>query len=323
MNLSIFTFKHYKAYFSLPLKKILSHVSSLMGVVVLVIICNIFIKLINHEPDFRELAVGALSSKTQVLMIGNSRLTNGIDPEQIKIPTVSLSVAMMNYIIAEKLISRHLSSAPNIKLVILGFHPSSLIYLPEKGFPIDEMKAYDILDDHPKKGPLISFKSLREILANFYRWRITPRNLYFSKSIEHKPGFFPKRGKIEPQRDLAEMYRRMKQIAKNHKIQSLQKNREALIRILDFLKSRNIDIVLLQFPLHSIFIEKGLPSEWVEKFDQTKNIITKRYQSIEVWDYSRWAKMKEEYFDNYDHLNEQGAKIFSKEINERISKKLL
>ena len=81
-------------------------------------------------------------------------------------------------------------------------------------------------------------------------------------------------------------------------------NLKFLDKIVDCCNARNVRLVFLRSPMHTDFI-------YWQNEDQFQQIKKDRYSEIEFLDYGRIFNT-DEYFADYQHLNQNGAEKFSK-----------
>lgn len=89
-----------------------------------------------------------------------------------------------------------------------------------------------------------------------------------------------------------------------------------LIKIVSFCKENNIKLIVLNGPIHSDIsnIRKS------EKINFLK-ILGEMDDDLEYWDYENF-KVADDLFSDYNHLNANGADIFSKVINNKLKDSL-
>ena len=94
-----------------------------------------------------------------------------------------------------------------------------------------------------------------------------------------------------------------------------------LEQLLEKLKEKNIRIILITTPFRKYYNDFFTNELLNEKFYKYIYQIKNKY-NLEYYDFSHSYEIfeKEEYFNDYDHLNEKGSKIFMKEI-EKILKR--
>lgn len=76
-----------------------------------------------------------------------------------------------------------------------------------------------------------------------------------------------------------------------------------LDKIVDCCKERNVRLIFLRSPLHPDYV-------YWQTEEQFQQIRKERYSEVEFWDYGR-IYSSDEYFADYQHLNQKGAEDFS------------
>lgn len=91
---------------------------------------------------------------------------------------------------------------------------------------------------------------------------------------------------------------------------------EYLIRIAHLCQSKNIHLLLVNTPVYAKYLEK-IPEQFIKHYDHTTDHL-EGMKLISVLNYVTFPIPDYGYYDP-THLNVSGAKLFSKEISQRIS----
>ena len=113
--------------------------------------------------------------------------------------------------------------------------------------------------------------------------------------------------------------KRIKTVFENYKYQESDLQKKYLRKIIHYCQRNNIRLVFLSFPLHPKFYEK-IPTNTFELFQTTLKQL-QQFGQFSHWDYTTRFQQKPLFFYDADHLNTQGATIFSQEIKQRLTNK--
>jgi hypothetical protein len=83
-------------------------------------------------------------------------------------------------------------------------------------------------------------------------------------------------------------------------------------KIIELTNRKKIDFIVLNTPIHSSLVKKSIEDKKV--YDQFMSELNSK---IIFWDYEN-LKFEDKYFFDENHLNENGASLFSKIIDKQI-----
>jgi hypothetical protein len=265
------------------------------------LINNIIIK--KHPPK--------LHSKT--IVMGDSHPMTAIDPQYSNIQNISQS-AEPYFITYFKL--KELYKFNKIDTVFLGFSFQNISAFNDKKFDdafwCDEMfeRIYYIV-------PLNTLTNLsKNIRVNFVSYaRIFLKNMLLRPTVNHLTyigSFTSKKGsqdfrKYKPETVIQRHFFDRK---KNIGISSF--SIQYLDSIVNLTKRENIKLILINPPIHKSY-RKLIPSNFIKSYSKISKIL--REDDVTVFDYSHLALPDSCFFD-FDHINQKGARIFSKMIRE-------
>jgi len=90
---------------------------------------------------------------------------------------------------------------------------------------------------------------------------------------------------------------------------------DSFLKIIDLLKSHHKTIILIKYPVTAEYLN-ALDLQGIDRTAYYANIYTRlpKYDNLYLWDFQETYKNNEELFSDPDHLNAQGADIFSRQI---------
>ncbi len=107
--------------------------------------------------------------------------------------------------------------------------------------------------------------------------------------------------------------------AQEASLENVDRNLEALIRLLRFLRERDLQVVLIRFPHHRGYWENRPPS-WDAAYQRALDRVWQEFgrDAFPFWDFERVPVFSDEEFRDGDHLNAKGSERFSAIVNDRV-----
>ena len=293
----------------------------------LVICANYLVGLVFWKPTPQNLEASRLDSSTRIAFLGTSRTQTNIDPLLFSTKTANISDAGITYSVMEQLFAAFLKKAPGLKLVVIECTAESFAYtydvMPQRfanslaSFGIET--KINLTDWAESPGDY-----LRQKLPNLFSYRLTPRQIVADLPLMNKPSLI-KSGQVEilKQFDSAQALQSFQSnvelIEKVRQNRGMEKNRAAFRRILELAKQRGIKIAFLRHPVHQLYIAAA-PAEW-ERIVQEEilHALTSGYLTPQqVIDESKHFIGVDSSFADLEHLNAQGAKIFTQNLRHKV-----
>lgn len=268
------------------------------------------------------LARNALDEHPRVLAIGSSHLWTGIDPREIRHPTVNLSHASNDYTMIERTLRTGLELSPEVRCVVieLGIVPLFGDSIGRIGYAVSYPKLGISPLTYPRPA-LTRVKHFVTTLPLLSRPRITPatvgqwisaRNNEAERAI---PGFMPR--PVETFHDNAE--KRGQSHSKRLKSDGgIARNSEALFRLIRDLEQQGIRIIFVVTPAVDAYWEAVSP----DASDHLAKVRTRIENEsdatiLDLSDSDSCGLAAADYFDA-DHLNTNGAIRFSRYLSIQI-----
>ena len=255
----------------------------------------------------------------KTLIVGNSHAEDGIDPSLFSSYTYNLAFSSQSLLHDDLLIRKYLPLLPNLKKVVLSIDYHSLYMDESEDREFLYSYYFDIRLHHQKKLFLkenlsfLFFVYTPTILTDLLNGKsniplVKGWNGVYSKS---SADVCQKRGELR-----VDYFRKMIR----EKLSS-KKNKEVyykLNRLIQFLQSNEIQVVLISTPCHSIF-NNLLDSKIIRQNLTLIQELTNCYK-IPYINSMKDTKYKTNDFYNVDHLNTRGARKYSKFLNDTLIK---
>ncbi len=285
------------------------------------------------RENYRTLAVAALSEETRVLVLGTSHVDMGLDPRRIEVPAMNLSADICDFVCLEAVVAGHVDRLPGLELVLLEVDVVSLIYDTFATYQGDHRNFLDLAP---------SIDALRESWGRKARLRWDRALLYSSwvGPFLARQKFAPReilrawREKREgPRQPLLAGHRSFDKVmteendgkailaihAEEGSLANVDRNVEALIRTLRFLRERDVGVVLVRFPHHRSYWENR-PQSWDATYQRALGRVWREFgrDAFSYWDFERIPVFSDDEFRDGDHLNAKGSERFSAVVNGRV-----
>ncbi|MEI6754881.1 MAG: D-alanyl-lipoteichoic acid biosynthesis protein DltD [Paludibacter sp.] len=290
----------------------------------------------NVDSLYKEKFQGIQRAKdTQILILGNSHANYGVDPGSFSLPAYNLANPNQSLYFDKRLVQKLLPSLPKLKYVLISIDYHSLYFSSQgirdvwsyyangiayknrnyylenispflfgytPGVSISMLKKQLLKNIHNKDHKLIQFEvqegvNLTDNIVNGY--------LGF-EGVDEKsfnPGYYSER--------IAGFNQKIKN--STERLEIIQD----LTEFLSVLKSRNIIPVFFSTPVYVEFY-KYADKHTLLQNKKDINAICRKLQ-LQYFDYSDGSLFNKSDFYDCDHLNKQGARTFSRIVNEKLN----
>jgi hypothetical protein len=270
------------------------------------------------------------AKKINVLILGNSHATYGVDPNQFGLYAFNVAQVSQSIYFDKRITLKYIDSLKNLKFVFISIDYHSLYFSNQNirndwsyyGYQIPFKNEHSIISENCYlKGytPKMATTSLLKYVVNRkFNDKLFALDLEESVDVS-KPvskGWFSFKGSNLSQMSVQSCKARASDF--KNSIKKSNEKKEILIDLEDFiikLKSKKIIPILFTTPCYSEY-NKILDKEI--QFQNKKDIIslTNKYK-IEYWNYLELPLQQSDFY-NCDHLNASGAMKFSKILNNRL-----
>lgn len=259
--------------------------------------------------------------ENEILILGSSHLQNALNPEFFRQKTTNLAFAGQTIEINYYLLEKYINEMPKLKMVVFEASPHA-IYMkfdPEEGNGHIYANLYDI---YYKVSPY-SVKNYSCLLTNFkffsgiYLDYINPLE---TKYIINKYGFVTN--------DFHDRFSKLNYDTKkikesfvmNHGFDRkdlLALNKEYINKAVALCEKKGVKMLLLTPPFYTTY-EKAIPADAKKDMQDMVNQASK-YSGLKYYDFSINKNFLVRDFKNDNHLNSNGAKKFSIQIDSLIN----
>ncbi len=289
----------------------------IIPLLVLFLFVEFKLRTINSEYEKKQKGLVEKSSEIEILILGNSRSDNGLNPTFFSKPAYNLAYGSQTILYDKQLVLKYLPILKKLKHVVLSldYHSLSSGYLQERDF-----FYYHYFDINVKNKNFI-----KEKLSYFfyvYTPKISITLLKENKNVKMVNGWSGHDSSISSR--LTERYGKeraqsfdlaINQSRKTKEYIEVQKEYEDLIR---FLNENKITPIITTAPCNKPFTqfldEKNIQYnlEFIQKMKRKYNLVYLNSLNDSAFNVSD--------FYNNDHLNKKGAEKYTKKIDSLIIK---
>ncbi|MBU2019696.1 MAG: hypothetical protein KJ941_08625, partial [Bacteroidetes bacterium] len=250
--------------------------------------------------------------KVKTMVLGDSRIMTAVNPQLIP-NSINIAENSESYFISYFKLKRLLNQKNELKTIIIGFsYPSFSAYM-DRLFDGD-MATGDILN---RIYPIVSISDFKNFDLDVDKYRqVYFKNMFVYPHLDHNKfigSFTPLKPGIENtniESTLKRHYYRQDSIFVG--ISDL--NRNYLDSIIELTRKENIDLVLVNIPLHKDYLEK-IPQPIVDYYEKTKaELLNKR---VKILDYGQ-LKFENNCFKDHNHLSIIGANRITRQIKKEL-----
>lgn len=269
------------------------------------------------------MAYASISENTEIVFLGASLVRTDINPDCFRRGTVNLSVDGGDYQTAEILINSNLDRMPNVKLAVIEI--DNLVQFYNRLAQDDLSQIYEQgVHVHSIPGLSRLERTIQRLKNNalmqpfFYLDRLTPQSL-LNHSRRSSGGIRPGHQTLNTGLNEEELGRRdLHQDEDLLFSTNLANNRAALFRMIDGLRAKGIQVLLLRYPQIRQYADSKSEA-FNAAYQDLLTAVNERYGSeLHYWDFVRTAGIDLEDFSDTRHLNTTGARTFSLILAERI-----
>ena len=288
----------------------------IIPLLVLFLIVEFKLRTIHSEYEKKQKGLLEKSSEIEILILGNSRADNGLNPAFFSKPAYNLAYGSQTILYDKELVKKYLPILKKLKFVVLSldYHSLSSGYLQERDFFYYHYFRINIKNK--------SF--IKEKLSYFfyvYTPKVSFKLLNENKDVKMINGWSGNESSIATR--LTERYGKeraqsfdlaINQSRKSKEYIEVQKDYEALIR---FLNQNNITPIVITAPCNKEFTkfldEKNIQYnlDFIQKMKSKYNLVYLNSLNDSLF--------KKSDFYNNDHLNKEGAEKYSKKIDSLIN----
>ncbi len=259
----------------------------------------------------------------EVLFLGSSHTHRAIDPLQMEVPAVNLanggSAMNLDHLMAEKFIPR----LPALKVVFLELSYHSLERIRESDYAKNNLyKIYYGIDNYGHAMPLwdrfLITSNLPEYVKIIWQDVLYPKKINAAGFMEVDPGPIKSRFSYLEYDSVRIRETQTRYLYGRHKNEDrtiLEANVDRIRQVQALCAERGIRLVLLSPPKYYLYNDANLAAKR-ERRDSVANLFMG--EGVPFWNYERAMEHEVTLFANEDHLNPDGAAIFSSVLDKRL-----
>ncbi|HPD65370.1 MAG TPA: hypothetical protein P5050_06085 [Bacteroidia bacterium] len=278
------------------------------------------------------------ADETVCLITGHSHAEKGIDPSQLNIPSFNLAYSAQDLYYTRQTIKKYLPKLEKVKLIVLAIDPFIFRYDEQNSSPYFVKDYFFSLGIWPRRGFDFQFWLNASV---FWLNRGRFFNDLIDRDIEKKEIRVYKREQAptsggegqylmdDGQRlaigimNASELKRdaeaTLKRILQHSDRKIISKNFSFLQQLIQSASGKNIQVIMIYMPVCQYYNEL-IPEEVRKESDMLIKKLLASEKNVEFYDFSDYFKGRNEYFFNADHLNNQGAKVFSRMLGTTVLK---
>ena len=260
----------------------------------------------------------------EMLVLGNSHAYNNIDPSQFDMEAYNMAGSNQSLYFDKRIVLKHLEQLPKLKYVLISIDYHSL-YFSSQGIR-DTWLYYDYKIKYKNKSNFLNnisyfwFGYTPKITLSIMKSEILDKiNNKKSENVKSK-GWVPNYGYNE--KGFTEWSIKTRANFFNNEIKNAKEHIEIskdLHEFIEVLETKNITPIIITNPMYKE-VYKYLNPSFVEKNKNEISTLIKKYE-LPYLDFSK-VDYEKTLFYNCDHLNQEGAILYSKDINKLLKIKL-
>ncbi len=298
---------------------------SLFFVPVIIIYCILEILASNLPINYKIAGeyLNKNSNKIELLALGSSQVKCGFNPEFSHKPAINLASTSQHHKEDFLILQGTIDRLPSLKYVLLEvsylhlelpYHPNDYwknnIYLKYYNVNAFERRTY--------------FKDKFVYLSNprFYSAKLKDYYLFKNdKEQLNEFGFDTNRfygsfNKLDY--DTLKIRNKYFKIHTKENIEVFKTNTTYLFKMLDYMQSKNLNVIICTVPLYKTYLKKRNPNV-VRRRDSVLSVIKKKYSNVVLLnEETDTIQFTVKDFLNQNHLNPDGAKKFTTLVNQKL-----
>jgi hypothetical protein len=328
VNSSIFSFDHFRRYAALPAGERRWHALLTTALLLVMLISyDIPARLFGASgcqgPTLGSAAVASLSDGTELLFVGSSRVLFGIRPERYSLRATNLASTWLDYSCAHRLVQKHLSRVPGLKLAVIEYDELPLVSdLVPAMVAVGDLRPLTELALSPLEIPVDDWTLRLRVVSTAVSFRFTglPRLTplgWKHRGLPCSPIYRPAHGfaagyyctdMLTPasyDRDV--VFKALEISARRERV--VQRNVRALDETIGLLRRRGVTVVLLRLPHRPEYVN-GLPAVVRARWEDLRDRMRREARADDRLLLLDWADRPEfqagDFADEH-HLNVFGA----------------
>ncbi|SDB48305.1 hypothetical protein SAMN03097699_1619 [Flavobacteriaceae bacterium MAR_2010_188] len=256
-------------------------------------------------------------SDIETLIIGSSHTEFGINPKYLESAAFNLSNVSQPVDIDLQLLKHYQKFLPNLKTVIIRLSYTTLFERLNDSKESWRMKDYTIYQDLESDG--IAFNS--EILSVSLSQNINRIYDYYVLKIDEVKSNSLGWGTEAVSSKSKNLDTTGEIVAKKHTIENeeyFEANQDSFKAIVELAQENSIEVIVITLPAYETYF-KNMEENQIENTIQFGKTLAKTYPNVRYLNFLEDKRFNKSDFYDADHLNEIGARKFSRIINDSLS----
>jgi len=286
---------------------------------VLLITKEILLQAIPNNYKVKSNYIENHSEAIETLILGNSHTFYGLNPEWMDGVTFNMSNVSQSLDIDLAILKYYLPKMQQLNTVVIRLSYDSMFETLSKTNEHWRYKDYALYTDIPLK---FSWKHHSEILSISFKENIKRIYNYYLKSENSVTCNAFGWGVDAHSSQAKDLYKTGALVAKKHTATSddlFEYNVNTLKEIADLCAQNKVDIILVTPPAFESYY-LNLNDQQLEATVNTGFELANQHDNLSYYSFLEYWRFDKEHFFDADHLNERGALLFSKMINDIIHK---
>ena len=295
-----------------------SFIIFIMPVLLLGICCEILLRKIPNDYSFKSNHLNIHSDTIETLILGSSHAFYGINPEYITSKSFNAANISQSLNYDWEILKKYDGKWGNLKCIVVPVDYFSLFSRLETGVESWRVKNYIIYFGMHTSNKIADHTELFSNKLSINLSRLYSYYFHKKSNITCSDLGWGTNYNSSNKKDLTETG---KSAAKRHTKKDEKyytENLNILTSIIEFAKKRNIKILLVTFPAYHTYTE-NLNHYQLNRTINTIYQLNKTYSNISYYNLLYDTTYTETDFYDADHLNEIGAKKFTKALDSLIN----
>jgi hypothetical protein len=291
---------------------------------------EIYLRQIDTTYTEKEKGIIQNQKEIELLILGNSRATLGIDSNQFDLYAYNLANVAQPLYYDKRIALKHLDKLTNLKYVFITLDCTSLTYSRMNSREVwsyygngieykEELSFFSKYCYLKGYSTSIALKLLRNDISGKYKViKALDLDDDYKLNMSIRKGFFTYKNTREEGMSAAHIFNRagkgLDQVDSKEKKEILN-DLEDFIRVL---KAKKVTPILLTMPCYESYV-KALNKNIIKRAESDFKYLAEKY-NLEYWNYLRFPMERTDFHD-CDHFNFNGALKFSKVLNTRLMEK--
>ena len=295
-------------------------------VILFFLILEVFLQTMGNSYRIKDEQLKQCKDSVQLLILGNSHATYGLDPAQFSIPAFNLAQVSQSLYYDRRITSKYLSGMKSLHYVLISVDFHSLYFSDEGYRNLWTYYGYGVAGDGmisllPKYSRAIGYQP--KFITEFVKRKFSGKYRSF-KALDVETGVdlgHPIKNGFFAYKDSSELSPAslQKRADEFNLMVSRKEERTTVLKDLETfisdLQVRRITPILITLPCYGPY-RVLLNRDVQRKNEEDIRYLTEKYK-ISYWDYFT-LPMEADYFFNGDHLNSKGARYVSGLVSARL-----